>query len=295
MRNEPLEKTRRAGKIAVEAVAFARSFIKKNMKLLDIAEKIEHFIKEKGGQPAFPVNLSINEVAAHATPSFDDISLAHGLLKVDIGVHIDGYIADTAFSVDLEDSESGKKLITAAEAGLAEALTHVTLGVSSNTLGSHIESTIKHHGATPIHNLTGHSIEQWDVHAGVSIPNHAAGAHENLSEGFYAIEPFTTFGRGSVRDGKPSGIYYLLKPVPVRDTSARAVLSFIQETYKQLPFCSRWIYKEFGAKGLLSLKLIERSGALYHFPQLIEVSQGVVAQAEHTVYISSAGVEVITK
>ncbi len=294
MDSETIEKTRKAGKITAEAVAFARGIVKKDMLLLELAEKIEHFIRSQGAQPAFPVNLSINEVAAHATPSYDDQSVAHGLLKVDIGVHLDGFVGDTAFTVDLEHSAEGKKLIEAAEAGLAAALAEIKLGSSTQALGGVIEKAIKHHGVVPINNLTGHSIEPWEVHAGISIPNHAAGSDTILEEGVYAIEPFTTTGAGSVRDGKASGIYHLLRAAQVRDSNARLVLGFIRERYHQLPFCSRWIHKEFGAKGLLGLKMIERSGALYHFPQLIERSNAKVAQAEHTVIITKKGVEVVT-
>ena len=111
----------RAGEIAREAVAYARTIAKKGSSLRELAEQIEGKIRELGGKPAFPVNLSINEIAAHATPAHDSDDKAHGLLKVDIGVHLDGFIADTAFSVDLENSEENKKLIEAAEAALSAA------------------------------------------------------------------------------------------------------------------------------------------------------------------------------
>ena len=94
---ENIEKLKKAGAIARQVINYAKSFIKKDTPLLEIAEKIEAKIVELGGKPAFPVNLSINEVAAHSTPSFNDSSLAYGLLKVYIGVHIDGFVADTAF------------------------------------------------------------------------------------------------------------------------------------------------------------------------------------------------------
>ena len=103
------EKIIKAGKIASQVRENARQFIKKGMPLLEIAEKIENEIVKLGGKPAFPTNLSINEIAAHYTPSYDDKTIATGLLKIDLGVHINGYIADTAFSMDLENSEKNKK------------------------------------------------------------------------------------------------------------------------------------------------------------------------------------------
>ena len=103
MEHSDIEQLKKAGQIARDAVAYARSIVKKDMLLLDIANVIETKIIELGGKPAFPVNLSINDIAAHATPAYDSAEKAYGLLKVDIGAHVDGWIADTAFSVDLEN------------------------------------------------------------------------------------------------------------------------------------------------------------------------------------------------
>ena len=116
------QKIIQAGKIAKEVTDYAKSIIKKDMPLLEIAEKIEAKIIELGAKPAFPVNLGINEVAAHFTPYSDDDTLARGLLKVDIGVTVDGWIADTAFSMNLENLEENQKLIKASEQALEQAL-----------------------------------------------------------------------------------------------------------------------------------------------------------------------------
>ena len=116
------DKILKAGKIASEVREYIKSIIKKNMLLLDIAEKIENKIIELDGKPAFPVNLSINEIAAHYTPSYDDKTLSHGLLKVDFGVHIDGWCSDQSFSIDLENSDENKKLIQASKDALDNAI-----------------------------------------------------------------------------------------------------------------------------------------------------------------------------
>jgi methionyl aminopeptidase len=272
----------KAGTIAKEVIVYARSLIKKGMPLLTIAESIEKKIIELGGKPAFPVNLSINDIAAHATPSYDDTQTAHGLLKVDIGVHIDGWVADTAFSLDLEQDEMNKKLIHAAENALRAGVDRVKLDVRLSEIGSAVEESVKREGFNVVRNLTGHAIDHYDVHAGVSIPNYDTESDETLDEGIYAIEPFTTNGAGKVVDGKPSGIYQLVKEGNVRDAMAREVLGFIAEEYQTLPFCSRWIHKKFGGRGLLGLRFIEQAGLLHHYPQLVERGKGIVAQAEHT-------------
>ena len=284
----------KAGKITTQVKEYAKSLIKPGLPLLEIAEKIESKIIELGGKPAFPVNLSINETAAHDTPSWNDSRVASGLLKVDLGVQIDGYCADTAFSLDLENNEENKKLILTAEEALKNATNIVKTNTSLNELGSIIEKTISSHGLKPIHNLSGHSIERFNLHAGITIPNTSNSSPQQIQPGIYAIEPFSTNGLGSVKDGKPSGIYHLEKPGNVRDSFARDVLTFIAEEYSTLPFCSRWIYKKFGSRGLLALRQIEQSGLLHHYHQLIEKGNGKVAQAEHTIIISKDKKVIIT-
>ena len=286
MKNEEIENYKKAGHIANQAIEYARSIIKKDMPLLEIAEKIEDKIIELGGKPAFPINLSIDEIAAHSTPSFNDTEKARGLLKVDIGVQINGYPADTAFSIDLENSEENKNLIKSAEESLKKAITIIKHNVKLSDIGKAIEETIKHHKLSPIHNLSGHSIEKNNLHAGIIIPNFDNSSNAELEEGVYAIEPFSTNGLGAVRDGKPSGIYHLEKDSQVRDNFAREVLNYIKEEYETLPFCSRWIYKKFGSRGLLALRQIEQAGLLHHYAQLIEKGNGKVAQAENTIIIT---------
>jgi len=288
------EKILRAGKIASEVKKYARSIVKKDFPLLEIGEKIEARIIELGGKPAFPVNLSINEVAAHYTPSHDDKTLARGLLKVDFGVHVDGWTADNSFSVDLEDSKENKMLIKTAEDALGNAIRVIKKEVSTDEVGSAIQKTIESNGFTPVINLSGHSMEQYDLHAGITIPNIDDGRDVKLKEGLYAIEPFVTPGSGKVRDGRPSGIYELKIEKQVRSSIAREVLQFIKKEYNTLPFCSRWIVKKLESKALFGLRELESAGILHEFSQLVEVSGSKVSQAEETILIEKEGKVTVT-
>jgi len=288
------EKLVAAGEIAKKAVVYARGIAKKGILLRELADKIEHKVHELGGKCAFPVNLSINDIAAHATPAYNDDQVAHGLLKVDLGVHIDGLVADTAFSVDLDNNELHKRLIDSAQGSLQEAVRIAKSGVGVTEIGKAIASYVSKDGFVSVHNLTGHSIEKYDVHAGISIPNYDSGQLDVLKEGIYAIEPFVTTGAGKVRDGKPSGIYHFAAARAVRDAMARDVAAFIVSEYQGLPFCSRWIHAQFGGRGLLALRALEQAGVLYQYPQLIEVNNGVVAQAEHTLLIEKSKTTIIT-
>ncbi len=294
----------KAGQIAAEVKKYARTFIKKDMPLLKIAEKIEAKIIELGGKLAFPTNLSINEIAAHYTPSHDDETLASGLLKVDLGVHVDGWIADTAFSLDLENNEENKKLIIASQKALDGAVNLIknSLGgggvdgeLTTNQIGKVIEETIKSKGFSPIINLSGHEMKQYELHAGLNIPNVDEKREFPIKEGLYAIEPFATNGSGRVYDGKPSGIYMLLNTKNLRSPIAREILGFIEEEYQTLPFCSRWLVKKFGAKSLFGLKQLEENGNLHHFPQLIDSGKGKVSQKENTILIDEEGMRVTSE
>ena len=295
MNIEQKQKTIKAGEIAKKVKIFAKEIIKKGVLLLEIAEKIEDKIYELGGKPAFPINLSMDEIAAHYTPSHNDETKAHGLLKIDIGVHIDGYIADTAFSMDLENSEENQKLILSSK----QALENVENKISSNSTLSEIwriiETTINEKGFNPIINLSGHSIQQYNLHAGISVPNIDNKSNLALNSGIFAIEPFATAGSGKVKDGKPSGIYQVQILRNPRSELAREILNYITEEYNTLPFCSRWLVKKFGTKALAGLNQLEQEGILHNFAQLIEITKAKVSQAENTFLIEKNNVINTTK
>lgn len=293
MNQEEINNLQKAGKIAREVREYAKSIIKPGSSLLEIAEKIESKIIELGGKLAFPVNLCIDDIAAHYTPSHDDKTTASGLLKIDIGIHIQGQIADTAFSLDLDGNEENKKLIKASEEALNEAIKTCKPGIELWKIGKAIQDKIESYGFSPIRNLCGHELASFMIHAGLTIPNCNNNSNLQLKQTSYAIEPFSTTGIGLVYDGKPSGIYKLEARKAIRDNLAREILNLVEKEYKTLPFCERWIVKKFGNKALLSLHFLEQAKIISQYPQLIEKSHAKVSQAEHTVLVTDK-VEVIT-
>ena len=289
------QKILRAGKIASQVRDSIRNEIKSGMLLVEIADAIEEKIIELGGKPAFPTCLSIDDAAAHYIPYHDDKSVARGILKVDMGVHVDGWIADTAFSLDLENDEENKKIILASEKALDAAIKNFKKGGKIRNVGSSVKNEIEKFGFSPIVNLSGHSIENYDLHAGISIPNFDNSDETEIKEGLYAIEPFATNGVGRVKDGKPSATYILQSEKNPRSSEAREILKFIVEEYKTFPFCSRWLVKKFGLKSLISIKQLEENGNVYNYPVLMESSGGKVAQTEHTILVEKNNVIVTTK
>ena len=254
------EMWKKSGKIAAEIMQKARKFIKPGMPLLEIAEMIEDEAEKRKVSFAFPVNLSINETAAHSSPAYDDKRIAEGILKIDLGISVDGYISDTASSIDLTPDKRFSKLIKASEDALNAAAKIAKAGKQLQEIGTVIQETINKAGFAPVANLSGHGLERWRIHSDPRVPNYNNHDTNTLKEGqIIAIEPFATDGEGIVEDGKPSGIYMMLEKKPARSKLAREILDFIEKNYSTLPFSARWLVnnKRFGLKSLLALKELQ--------------------------------------
>jgi len=279
-----MEDWEKAGKIAAEALEFGKKLVKVDAKLFEVAEKIEEKIINLGAKPAFPVNLSINHIAAHYTPfPNDETTFKEGeLVKIDLGVHIYGAIGDIACTVDLGDH---KEFVEASEKALNEALKMFTPGTKIGEIGGAIQKKIQEYTLVPIINLSGHQVEKYNLHAGLTIPNYDDNDPTPLEEDqVFAVEPFATNGEGRIIEGKPSGIYRLEQIKPVRDMKIRKMIQFIAEEYHELPFAKRWILKKFPTANF-ALTLLENQGILHQYPQLPEKSKALVSQAEHTVIV----------
>src|SRR3989338_8283190 len=241
--NNELETWKKAGKLAGETREFGKEIIKENVNFLDVARKIEDFIIKKGGKPGFPVQISINDIAAHYTPLPEDTSIFKkgDIVKLDLGVHIDGYIGDTALTIEVGTNKN-QDLIKASKEALNEAIKLCKPGVKVCEIGEVVNETITSFGFKPIRNLSGHKVDRYILHSNISIPNFNNKDQTKLEEGVVvAIEPFATTGSGLVKEGKPSTNYRLQNPKPVRDQISRDVLKFIEKEFLTLPFAKRYL------------------------------------------------------
>jgi len=295
MKQSEIQDYIKAGEIAREAGKFALEIIKPTVLLLDIADLIEKKIQELGGQPAFPVNLSINEISAHYTPSSDDKTIAFGLLKVDLGVSVNGFIADTAFSIDLTDNKEYKKMIEINQQALNSALKILKPGAEIREIGDAIQDAIKDSGFSAIKNLSGHSLDKNQIHGGITLSNYTNNNTNTLKNIAVAIEPFLTSGDGYIYEGRMSEIFMLQNFKKPRDSDARKILAFVQENYSTRPFCKRWLRKAGFNKIDFLLKILTNQGILHNFPILIEKGKKPVSQAEHTALILEDKVIITTK
>ena len=293
MDEKEIKDYKQAGEIAKQITAYAKSIIKPDTLLVEIAQKIHKQIEKLGAKPAFPVNLSIDDVAAHYHPTLDDETKAEGLLKIDIGIHINGFIADTAFSIDLTPDNQHKEMIKANEQALENALKILKDNPTLNEIGKTIQETISDQGFSPVVNLSGHGLDQYEIHAGITIPNYANNNENKIEEGAYAIEPFATTGEGKIYEGPSSNIYALVNPKNTRNITAKKILEYVMEEYKTLPFSLREMQEKFGPMARLAMKQLIQENILHEFPQLIEKSHKPVSQAEHT-FIKISDKEIIT-
>jgi len=295
---EVLQKYEKAGKIAREVREEARKFVHEDMLLVDICERVESLIRKKGGKPAFPCNVSVNEIAAHYTsPPMDKQVVPKGsIVKVDIGAHIDGYIADTAVTVCF--SQEQRNFVDTAEKALETGVKVLRHGLSFSRFGSIVERVIRDNGFKPVSNLTGHQVGRYLIHAGKSLPNISHFSISKINEGeIYAVEPFVTVAdaAGRVENRSDTYIFRFLKQKTLKNPYAKQLLDFIKGNFFTLPFAERWLHGVVPSKDFReAFSELISSKSLMSYPVFIEASGKPVAQAEHTVLIEKDGCRVLT-
>jgi len=295
---DELAKFRLSGKILRETREEMRSYVKENMSILEVCEKAENLIRAKGGKPAFPVNVSIDYITAHytAVPG-DTATIPSGCTaKIDIGVQVDGYVTDTAFTMPF--NPEGRAMTQTAELALNTLIEKVYGHMQLSEIGALVEKTIRNRGFRPISNLTGHSVGRYLIHAGTSIPSVSGfNPHKLEVGGVYAVEPFVTVpdAAGRVDDSPQRTIYRYLKAKSLKTDAAKKLAKYIEANFHTLPFAERWtigvLPKE---QHKAAFKELLSSKSIMVYPVLVEVSGKPVAQAEHTLLITENGCEVLT-
>jgi len=291
MKDEIFDKYRDAGSIAAKILRDGAKEMRIGTSYLDLVESIETRVREEGAGLAFPLNISLNEDAAHDTASYgDDRVFASGdVVKLDLGVQIEGYIADTATTVDLGRNSL---LLQASEQALESAIKTIRPGTTAGELGAAVQKEIEGRGYRPISNLTGHGLDQYVLHRAPTIPNVGMAGGVVLEEGMvFAIEPFATTGSGHVGEKTRMEIYSQISQKPVRIPAARAVMEKIKDR-RGLPFARRWM----GEKKLdITFPSLVRSQILHGYPVLADIPGSLVSQHEHTVIVTNDGCVVTTR
>lgn len=295
---EDLDLWKKAGKIAGLARDFGKNLVVEGANYFDVSNKIEEFINKKSAKIGFPVQLSTNSMAAHYTAFPDDQSvfIRGDLVKLDLGAQIDGYIGDTALTLEI-GTKNHNDLIKASDHALQSAIKLAKPGVKICEIGEAVEAVITSFGFKPIKNLSGHKVDRYVLHSSLSIPNYNNKDKTELEEDIViAIEPFASTGAGAVKEGKQSSNYRFFNSKPIRNQSSRDVLKFIQEEFNTLPFAKRHLMKKFNnTTATLALYNLEKEGIIYQYPQLPEKdSNSFVSQHEHTILVKDKPI-ILTK
>jgi methionyl aminopeptidase len=284
-----------AGKIAGKARDFGKKLIKVDARVEEVTDQVENFIHEQEADMAFPAQISLNHVAAHYCAFKDDPLLFQkgDVVKLDVGVHVHGFIGDTATSVDLGGNE---KLVEASREALNNALKMLKVGVTNGEVGKTIEKTIKGYGYVPVNNLSGHGLGRYKVHTSPSMPNFGSGDRFKIEDGMhFAIEPFASTGAGYVIEGHDAEIFAIEKWKPARSPITRNIMTEIKK-YNDLPFCSRWLANKFGVpRTNFALREMLNQDIIRMYPPLSDKANGMVSQAEHSVFVDGEKIIVTTK
>ena len=298
----------KAGKIVSDIRGEASKMIKDGTLVIDLVNYVESEILKTGAEIAFPCNVSINEIAAHYTsPAEDKTQFKAGdMVKLDLGAMVDGYIADSAITIiadgnidenyTQDEINLHEEIVEASAAGLEAAIATARAGVEVSKIGAAVHEAISEYNLNPIFNLTGHSLEQHNLHAGISIPNYDNHDNYVLEEGqAIAIEPFATNGEGIVNDAPGNYIFSYIANKPFRMKTTQRVLKYIQHNHAYVPFSGRWITDEFGQrKGSIALKQLSEAMAIYPYAPLREKKNCFVSQKEHTIIVEKEGCTVTT-
>jgi methionyl aminopeptidase len=293
---EILECLREAGRIAGEVRRLGAAHIRLGARLRDVCELVESEIVRRGGGIAFPVQTSRNEIAAHYCPApEDDTAYQDGdVAKLDLGVHVDGWVVDTAVTVNVGDRPENRPFIQAAEAALAAAIETARAGVRVRDVSAAIERTLDAHRLRPMRNLCGHGVGRFIVHSPPPIPNSPEPTDVVLPEhAVVAIEPFATDGHGLVGERGVAEVFRVdAERMTTEGLDAGIVRALLE--FRGLPFARRQL-RDFSRDAVEgALNTLRQRGQLTSYPPLVERSGRKVAQAEHTLYLGPRGTEVLT-
>lgn len=263
----------------------------------DVCEAVEDEITRRGGGLAFPAQSSRNEIAAHycSSPEDDTVYQSGDLAKLDLGVHVDGWVVDTALTVNVGDRPENRPFVEAAREALESAIATAGPGVPVRKVSQAIESTVRRYGLRPMQNLCGHGVSRWTVHCPPAIPNVVDGTSDRLlADAVVAVEPFATDGNGQVVERGAAEVFRL---DPRRATGGAGVPEVVAaiRAFNGLPFARRQLARFPRAAVEETLRALRAAGQLGAYPPLVEAQQRKVAQAEHTLYLGPDGVEVLTR
>ncbi|KAI9755264.1 MAG: Methionine aminopeptidase 2 [Lichina confinis] len=320
MNQDFLKDYRQAAEVHRQVRQWAQKSIKPGQTLTEIAEGIEDGVRALTGHQGleegdnlkagmgFPTGLSLNNCAAHYTPNAGNkmVLAKEDVMKVDFGVHVNGRILDSAFTMTFDPVYDN--LAAAARDATNAGVREAGIDVRMSDIGSAIQEVMESYeveiGGTTfpvkcIRNLNGHSIEQYSIHGLKSVPIVKGGDQTKMEEGeVFAIETFGSTGKGYVRDDMETSHYAKRVDAPMttlRLSSAKSLLNTINKNFGTLPFCRRYLDRLGQEKYLLGLNNLVSSGIVEAYPPLCDIKGSYTAQFEHTILLRPTVKEVISR
>lgn len=306
---------RKGAEIHRRVRAKAQQLVQPGMKMTEIADLIENSVRQYAGNDhtlkqgiGFPTGLSLNHVAAHYTPNTGDNTVLkyEDVMKVDIGVHVNGHIVDLAFTLTFDDKYDS--LLTAVREATYTGVREAGIDVRLNDIGAAVQEVmelyeLELHGKTYpikcIRNLNGHNIGDYVIHSGKTVPIVANGDMTKMEEGeTFAIETFGSTGKGYVvSQGECS--HYALNPgtdaVKLPSQRCKDLVALIKANFGTLPWCRRYLERAGEDKYLLALNQLVRAGVVEDYPPLVDTLGCYTAQYEHTILLHPHKKEVVSK
>ncbi|OAG30764.1 methionyl aminopeptidase [Nematocida displodere] len=309
---EMLECARLAAEAHRRARYAVQQMIKPGVSLLEIANTVENSTRTLLGTGynqgiGFPTGLSLNACAAHDSPNPKSKTVLlqeNDVLKVDFGTQVNGYIIDSAFTVTFNPEY--ESLLRASQEAVYECLKLAGPDTRLKDIGEKAEEIMRSYevmvngretAIRPVTNLNGHTINRYKIHGGKYVPIvKNSGVKDRMVEGeFYAIETFATTGKGYVIEKGDCSHYMISNPNALSKLSGgKSLLDYIKKTFHTLPFCKRYIDPTITMPDVY-LSHLTKVGAVEAYPPLVDTPGSLVSQFEHTLFIKSAGIEVLSK
>jgi len=311
---------RQAAEVHRQVRGWAQKNIKPGMSITEIAEGIEdgtrhltgHMGLEEGdnikGGVAFPTGLSRNNCAAHYSPNAGNKMVLDkdDVIKVDFGVHLNGRIVDSAFTMTWNPVYDN--LLAAVKDATNTGIKEAGIDVRVCDIGAAIQEAMESYEVEikgtsypvkAIRNLTGHNIAPWQIHGGKSVPIVKGGDQTKMEEGeVFAIETFGSTGKGYVHDDMEVSHYAKRVDAPkvaLRVSSAKTLLNSITKNFGTLPFARRYLDRLGHDKYLLGLNNLVSAGIVEAYPPLCDIKGSYTAQFEHTLLLRPTCKEVISR
>jgi methionyl aminopeptidase len=207
---QELDQMARAGTIVAETLSLLGEHVRPGTTTAELNNVADEFIRSQGGVPTFlgyhgpyPYPASIctspNEVVVHGIPG--EYALREGdVLSVDVGVTLDGYVADSAYTFPVGDiTPEAERLLEVGKAALEAGIQQAKAGGKLTDISHAVQRVTEEAGFSVVRSLVGHGVGR-DMHEDPQIPNYGEpGRGPTLASGMtLAIEPMITAGRHEV-------------------------------------------------------------------------------------------------